>query len=495
MAARKRKAKPEAKPKAKRKGGRGGRRKPGPRPAAGAAPKGGGLLRGRFAGGVHPALDRINRSFDVDQRMWVQDVAGSIAHAAMLGAQGIVSKAAARRMVAGLQKVASEFAEGTFEPSPDDEDVHMAVERRLTELIGPDGGRLHTGRSRNDQVATDLRLYLASASESILTRVRQVQRALLALAERDGTNVLPFYTHLQRAQPVLLGHVLLAWIEMLERDLGAAHYELDECPLGAGAGAGTSLPIDRRLTARLLGFKRPSPNSIEAVSSRADAARLVAGFAALAVTLSRLGADLVLWTSREFGFARLGDAVSTGSSIMPQKRNPDGAELLRAKAARVSGALQRLLEVQRGLPLGYFKDLQEDKTALFEAEDALEEMLDVAEAMLGDVTFDAARMRAAAEDPQGHVLATEAADFLVRRGVPFREAHAAVGALVREAEARGVGLQDLPPEVFRRAHRRFDASVLRVLSVDGALRARRAYGGPSPANVRRQIARWGRKLG
>jgi len=456
---------------------------------------GGDLLRGRFAGGIHPALDRINRSFDVDRRMWPQDIAGSIAHATMLGEQAIVSKAAARRMVKGLQRVAAEFADGQFAAHAADEDIHMAVERRLTELIGADGARLHTGRSRNDQVATDVRLYLASASESIQLYVRHVQRLLVTLAERDGHFVLPFYTHLQRAQPVVLGHVLLAYVEMLQRDVVSARYELDDCPLGAGAGAGTSLPIDRRLTAKLLGFKRPSPNSLEAVSSRSDIARVLAGFAAIAVTLSRLGGDLVLWSSREFGFARLGDAVSTGSSIMPQKRNPDGAELLRAKATRVTSALGRLFEVQRGLPMGYFKDLQEDKTALFEAEDATEEMLEVAGAMLGDITFDEARMRAAVEDPSGYLLATEAADFLVRQGVPFRAAHEAVGRLVREAEAAGVGLAALPMARFRAAHAKFDAGVLKVLSADGAVRARRVIGGPSPANVRRQLVRWRRKLG
>ncbi len=455
----------------------------------------GDLLRGRFAGGIHPALDRINRSYDTDCRMWPQDIAGSIAHATMLGAQGIVSKAAARRMVKGLQKVAAEFASRTFKPKPSDEDIHMAVERRLTELIGPDGARLHTARSRNDQVATDVRLYLASASESIEMYVQQTQRALLALAERDGEYVLPFYTHLQRAQPVVLGHVLLAYIEMLERDIVTARYELDDCPLGSCAGAGTSLPIDRRLTAKLLGFKRPSPNSLEAVSSRSDIARVLSGFAAIGVTLSRLGADLVLWSSREFGFARLGDSVSTGSSIMPQKRNPDGAELLRAKATRVTSALGRLFEVQRGLPMGYFKDLQEDKTALFEAEDAVEEMLEVACAMLGDIAFDEQRMRAAVEDPSGYLLATEAADFLVRAGVPFREAHEAVGGLVRAAEKAGVGLEGLPLETFRTAHKKFDANVMKVLTADGAVKARKVFGGPSPANVRRQVVRWRKKLG
>ncbi len=452
-------------------------------------------LRGRFTVEQHPALVRINRSYDVDCRMWPQDIAGSIAHAMMLGDTGIVTKAASKRMVKGLQKVAAEFADGSFEPRESDEDIHMAVERRLTELIGPDGARLHTARSRNDQVATDVRLYLASAAESIELNVQQAQRALLALVERDGAFVLPFYTHLQRAQPVVLGHVLLAYVEMLERDLQSARYELDECPLGACAGAGTSLPIDRRMTAKLLGFKRPSPNSLEAVSSRNDIARVLSGFAAIAVTLSRLGADLVLWTSSEFGFARLGDGVSTGSSIMPQKRNADGAELLRAKATRVTGALGRLFEVQRGLPMGYFKDLQEDKTALFEAEDAVEEMLEIACAMLGDISFDAARMRAAVEDPTGYLLATEAADWLVRQGVPFREAHEAVGALVSAAEAAGLGLEELPLEVFRRAHRKFDEDVYKVLSADGAVRSRRVLGGPSPAGVKRQLARWRKKLG
>jgi argininosuccinate lyase len=495
MAARKKKAlQPNPAPK---KGA--GRKKAAARKKAGGSKKSAkaarGLVAGRLAAGLHPALDRINRSYDVDSRMWVEDIAGSIAHATMLGAQGIVSTAAARRIVKGLQRVAAEFSGGTFQAEAGDEDIHMAVERRLTELIGADGARLHTGRSRNDQVALDLRLYLAGAAESMEIAVRRLQRALVTHAEAEGDAVLPFYTHLQRAQPVVLGHVLLAYVEMLERDLGGARYTLEECPLGAGAGAGTSLPIDRRLTARLLGFRRPSPNSLEAVSSRSDVARLVSGWAALAVTCSRLGADLINWSSSEFGFVRLGDSVSTGSSIMPQKRNPDGAELLRGKATRVTGAAARLYEIQRGLPLGYFKDLQEDKSALFEAEDALTEMLEVAVAMFGDLSFDRARMRAAVEDPKGYLLATEAADFLVRQGVPFREAHHAVGRLVSEAEGAGVGLADLPLASFQAAHRRFDAGVFQVLHPDGAVKSRRVVGGPSPANVRREVRRWQTRLG
>lgn len=453
------------------------------------------LLRGRFEGGVHPALDRINRSYDVDSRMWREDIEGSIAHARMLGAQKILTQAAVRRIVKGLKQVATELEDGTFEPTPGDEDIHMAVERRLTELIGDDGARLHTARSRNDQVATDLRLYLKRLSQRVIERVHDVQAALVVLAQRDGELVMPFYTHLQRAQPTLLGHVLLAYVEMLGQDISGVTYVGEECPLGSGAGSGTSFPIDRRLTAKALGFKRPSPNSLEAVSSRRDAAMFCAGLASVATTLSRLGADLVLWTSREFGFARLGDAVTTGSSIMPQKRNPDGAELLRAAATRVTGAMMRIFEIQRALPLGYAKDLQEDKAALFEAEDTVQLMLDVAEAMLGDVTFDEDRMYAAVTSPDGYVLATELADWLVGRGVPFREAHEAVGQLVSLAEAHGIGLEDLPFDVFEHVHDAFDESVYEVLTPEGALRARRAVGGPSPTNVRRELRRWARRLG
>jgi len=454
----------------------------------------GGDARGRFAGGVHPALDAINRSFETDERLWAEDIVGSIAHAKMLGDTGILPMKSVRRIVSGLREVAHEFDKGTFVARPQDEDIHMAVERRLTELIGEDGKRLHTARSRNDQVATDLRLHLMESSGALQAAVREVQAALVELAARDGDAIMPFYTHLQRAQPVLLGHVLMAYVEMLEQDRLGLVYDAKECPLGAGAGTGTSFPIDRKATAKGLGFARPSRNSIEAVSSRRDATMFVAGAAACAVTLSRLGADIVLWTSREFGFARLGDAVSTGSSIMPQKRNPDGAELLRAKAARVSGALSRLLELQRGLPTGYHKDLQEDKPALFDAEDTLAEMLAVCAAMLGDIRFDTDAMRAAVDEPSGYMLATELADWLVGRGVSFREAHGAVGKLVSVAEARGIGLEALAIEELRHAHERFDESVRDVLTPEGAVKARCAVGGTAPRNVAREVRRWQRLL-
>lgn len=476
---------------AARKADRRRRRTPEPAPPS---PSARGQVRGRLVGGLHPAIDRVNRSFEVDRRLWAEDVRGSMAHARMLGARGVLGRRAVARILRGLARVAEEFRTGRFVARPGDEDVHMAVERRLIELIGADGGRLHAGRSRNDQVATDLRLYLVGAAARAQAGVRRVQRALVALAARDGMLALPFYTHLQRAQPVLLGHWLLAYVEMLEGDRRALAYEARECPLGAGAGAGSGFPLDRRQTARELGFARPSPNSLEAVASRADLARVLAGMGDTATTLSRLGADLVLWTSREFGFARLGDAVSTGSSIMPQKRNPDGAELLRALAVRVHAAWLRVQELQRGLPLGYSKDLQEDKPALFDAEDALAGMLDAAEAMLGDLTFDGARMQAALKDPAGFLLATEAADHLVRKGVPFRAAHEAVGRLVRRCEATGRGLGDLNLAELRAAHPAFGPEVRRALTVEGALAARRAVGGTAPANVRREIRRWARRL-
>ncbi len=458
-----------------------------------------GLLRGRFEGEIHPALDAINRSFDVDARLWCEDIDGSVAHAEMLGAVGVLEKAAVRRIVAGLKAIHREFEAGTFVPKPTDEDIHMAVERRLTELIGPDGGRLHTARSRNDQVATDLRLHVGRLFETFGPLVRGLQRALVELAAEFGGAILPAYTHLQRGQPVLFGHHLLAYVEMLERDadrLRAASSEEFPWPLGAGAATGVSYPIDRRRTAKALGGPRgvPSANSLDAVSSRDQLTQWVCAAAQCAVTLSRLGEDIVLWTSREFGFARLGDAVSTGSSIMPQKRNPDGAELLRAKCARVTGDLTTLLGLQKGLPLGYSKDLQEDKVALFDAEDCLAEMLAVGIAMLGDLHPDVERMRAAVDDPSGYLLATEAADWLAKRGVPFREAHRAVGALVREAEERGAALEMLPIEAFQAAHSRFDPGIYEALTAEAAVAARSSIGGTSPSNVRARIAYWARRL-
>ena len=458
-----------------------------------------GLLRGRFEGAVHPALDRINRSLPVDRRLWREDLEGSIAHAEMLGHTGILPKGVARRLIAGLKKIGREFEGGRFREKPEDEDVHMAVERRLTEIVGKDGGRLHTARSRNDQVASDLRLHVERLCETFLPAIAAVERNLVRLAKRDGDAIMPAYTHLQRAQPVLLGHHLLAYVEMLERDavrLESVHLS-HGWPLGSGAATGTTFPIDRARTAKALGGRHAEPtrNSLDAISSRDQVTQWVAAAAQCAVTLSRLGEDIVLWTTREFGFARLGDSVSTGSSIMPQKRNPDGAELLRAKCGRVIGDLVTLLTIQKGLPLGYSKDLQEDKRALFDAEDQLFAMLDVAAAILGDIRFDRARMRAAVTEASGYMLATEAADWLAKKGVPFREAHKAVGALVREAEKQGVALEAMPLAAFQAAHPRFDRTVYRALTPEAAVAARKAVGGTAPKNVARELARWEVALG
>jgi argininosuccinate lyase len=464
------------------------------RPRKPKSPPAAGLLRGHIAGDVHPALDRINRSLDVDRRLWREDIDGSLAHVRMLGAQGILQPAAVQRIVRGLEEVAAEFAAGTFVAEATDEDIHMAVERRLTERIGPDGKRLHVGRSRNDQVATDLKLYLMGLGARVAAALAGLESVLVERALVHADDLVPYYTHLQRAQPVTLGHVLLAWVEMLDPDREALTSLRFTCPLGAGAGAGTTFDLDRAATAKALGFAGPARNSLEAVSSRRDAVHVLAHLATVATTLSRLGADLVLWTSREFGFARLADSVSTGSSIMPQKRNPDGAELLRSKAACVTGALSRLLEIQRALPLGYAKDLQEDKPAVFEAEDAVLQMIEVARAMLENCAFDTQRMRAAVTDPAGYMLATEVADWLVVRGVPFRDAYQAVGRLVREAEARGVGLEALPDEVLAAAHEDLGPQVREVLDPDVAVRRRRSVGGPAPASVRREAARWRKRL-
>ncbi len=453
-----------------------------------------GILRGHLASEVHPALARINVSFPVDRRLWREDIAGSVAHARMLGAKGILEKGSVARIVQGLERIAAEFEAGTFAEDPSDEDIHMAVERRLTELIGPDGKRLHVGRSRNDQVATDLRLYLIALGRRVAADLLRLETVLAALATRHAADLVPYYTHLQRAQPVTLGHVLLAWVEMLDPDRVAVAATRLRSPLGAGAGAGTSFPLDRAATARALGFEGAARNSIEAVSSRRDAVLVLAHLASIATTLSRFGADVVLWASREFGFLRLDDAVSTGSSIMPQKRNPDGAELLRAKATVVNGALARLLELQRALPLGYAKDLQEDKRCVFDAEDATREMIAVATAILEHASFDTARMREAVVDPSGHMLATEMADFLVAKSVPFRDAYAAVGGLVRKAEARGVGLADLADADFAAAHPALTPDVRRVLDPDRAVARRRLVGGPAPSNVRREAAAWTRRL-
>ena len=445
---------------------------------------------GRFAAGPADIMARINASIDVDRRLYAQDIAGSLAHCAMLVKQGILTPQDGDAIQRGLQQVLGEIEEGRFRFRHDLEDIHMNVESRLAELIGPAAGRLHTARSRNDQVATDFRLWVRQEIDSLDAALKALQAALLAQAERHADTVMPGFTHLQNAQPVTFGHHLLAYIEMAGRDRGRfadCRKRLNECPLGAAALAGTSFPIDRHATAAALEFDRPMANSMDAVSARDFALEFLAAGAICAVHLSRLAEEIVIWCSAPFGFVRLSDAFTTGSSIMPQKRNPDAAELVRAKAGRLIGALNGLLVMMKGLPLAYAKDMQEDKQPTFEAADALMLCIAAMTGMVADLRPDPERMRAAAAE--GYTTATDLADWLVRRlGLPFREAHHVTGAIVRAAETRGVTLDALPLEAMRAVEPRITEEVYEVLSVERSVASRTSFGGTAPQRVREAAA-------
>ncbi|RME74033.1 MAG: argininosuccinate lyase [Planctomycetota bacterium] len=443
--------------------------------------------------GKDPALSAIHVSIDFDRRLWREDLDGSRAHVRMLGERGVLAPEEVQTILAGLDRVAAEIEAGTFPWREAYEDVHLNIERRLTELVGPVGGKLHTGRSRNDQVATDLRLWTVRRLAELDREVAALGTQLLAQAHAafERRTVLPFYTHLQRAQPVLLAHHLLAHLEALGRDrerLAAARERAAECPLGAGAGAGSGFPVDPARSAELLGFRRACRNSLDAVSARDFALETLAALSILMVHLSRLAEELILWSSQEFGFVTLGDAVTTGSSIMPQKRNPDGAELVRGKTGRVFGALQALLVANKALPLAYNKDLQEDKEALFDAVDTARLSLRVLTASLREAHFHDERMREAAEARAGYANATELADYLAARGMPFREAHAAVRALVEQARAEGKRLQDLGLERLRAISPVVDDDVLACLETEAALARRAAPMGTAPERVREALA-------
>ncbi|MCS6939198.1 MAG: argininosuccinate lyase [Roseiflexus sp.] len=442
---------------------------------------------GRFDEGIDALMARFNNSFPFDQRMWREDIRGSMAWARQLAQAGVISVAERDALLAGLEAVFAEFADGRFEARPSDEDIHTAVERRLGEIVGPVAGKLHTGRSRNDQVATDVRLWTIGAIERIDQGVRALQQALLAQAEAAGDALMPGYTHLQRAQPVLLAHWLLSHFWPLQRD----RERLADCakrtavlPLGSGALAGTPLAIDRTALAADLGMAAISPNSIDAVSDRDFIAEFLFCAALIGTHLSRLAEDMIIYSSAEFGFVVLADAYSTGSSLMPQKKNPDSFELLRGKAGRLTGDLVTVLTVLKGLPSAYNKDLQEDKEPLFDAADTLELALPVAAGAVATARFRYDRMRAALDDA---MLATDVADYLVARGVPFREAHHVVGRLVREAEQRSVALSELPLDVFLAAHPACSADVLQVFNVDRSAAQRRVPGATAPEAVREQI--------
>ena len=451
---------------------------------------------GRFAGGPAAVMAEINASLPFDKRMWRQDIAGSQAHVGMLGTAGIVDAGVAARIAAGLEQVAADYAQNGV---PDDlslEDIHMLTESRLADAIGPEAGRLHTARSRNDQVATDFRLWVRDAIDQVDAALVALQRALLDRADEHAASVMPGFTHLQSAQPVTLGHHLLAYCEMLRRDrsrFADARARLNECPLGSAALAGTGFPIDRDATARALGFDRPTANSLDAVSDRDFALDYLQAATQCALHLSRLAEEFVLWASQPFGFVALSDAWSTGSSIMPQKRNPDAAELVRGHAGRIVGASTALTVTMKGLPLAYSKDMQDDKPPVFEAHDLLGLCLAAMTGMVETATFRTDRMRAVAES--GYATATDLADWLVREAdVPFREAHGITGRAVKRAEEAGVALDALSLTALQAIDARIDARVYDVLSVDASVASRTSYGGTAPANVRAAVARAREKM-
>jgi argininosuccinate lyase len=451
---------------------------------------------GRFATGPAEIMEEISASIDFDRKLAAQDIAGSLAHVAMLAAQGVVAKADADAIAAGLNQVKGEIEAGTFAFSRALEDIHMNVESRLAELIGPTAGRLHTARSRNDQIAVDFKLWVRDTIDALDGQIAELQRALATRALECADMVMPGFTHLQSAQPVTFGHHLLAYVEMLARDRGRfadARERLNECPLGAAALAGTSFPIDRFMTAKALGFDRPTANSLDSVADRDFALETLAAAAIAATHLSRLAEEIVLWTTPQFGFVKLSDAFSTGSSIMPQKRNPDAAELVRGKTGRVVGALIGLLTVMKGLPLAYSKDMQEDKEGAFDALQTLSLTLAAMSGMIRDLTPDAKTMKAAAGG--GYATATDLADWLVRTlKIPFREAHHVTGRIVALASTRGVGLEKLKLEEMRSVEPRITADVFAVLGVERSVKSRTSYGGTAPANVRRQAKAWLKRL-
>jgi argininosuccinate lyase len=444
------------------------------------------LWGGRFAGGSAEIMRRINASIDFDKRLYAEDIAGSKAHCAMLVAQNILSPQDGAEISAGLDQIRSEIDSGSFVFSDVHEDIHMNIEARLAELIGPVAGRLHTARSRNDQVATDLRLWLRGAIDRLEVAMRELQKALIERAEVEAGTVMPGYTHLQIAQPVTLGHHLLAYVEMLGRDRGRladCRRRLNESPLGAAALAGTSFPIDRQATAAALGFDRPAANSLDAVSDRDFAIEFLAAAALAGMHLSRFAEEIITWTSSEFSFIALSDAFTTGSSIMPQKRNPDAAELVRAKTGRLNGSLIALLTVMKGLPLAYGKDMQEDKVPVFEAVDAVELCLAATAGMVRDMRPDRERLRAAAE--AGFATATDLADWLVRvAGLPFRRAHHATGMIVQRAEALGCTLAALPLAELQAVEPAITSAVYEVLDADHSVASRTSFGGTAPECVR-----------
>ena len=451
---------------------------------------------GRFEVSPAELMVEINASIGFDKAMAPQDIKGSKAHAGMLAAQGIITKADAKEIIRGLEQVMTEIEGGAFKFSEKLEDIHLNVESRLTEIIGPAGGRLHTARSRNDQVALDFRMYVRDALDAFDRALMRLQIALASKAEAHADTIMPGFTHLQPAQPVTFGHHLMAYVEMLARDRGRfadARHRLNECPLGSAALAGTSFPIDRHMTAETLGFDRPTANSLDGVADRDFALETLAAAAIAAMHLSRLSEEIVLWMTPQFGFVRLSDRWTTGSSIMPQKRNPDAAELCRAKVGRIAGAFQGLLMVMKGLPLTYSKDMQEDKEQTFDALRAFGVAVAAMTGMIEDLQPVPETMHAAAS--RGYSTATDLADWLVRTlKMPFRDAHHVTGSIVRMAEKAGIGLDQLTLEAMQTVEPRISKDVFSVLSVESSVKSRVSYGGTAPQNVRKMARAWLKRL-
>ena len=458
--------------------------------------KGQTMWGGRFAATPSDIMEEINASLDIDQRMAAEDIAGSRAHADMLAEMGIISEEDNDAIQGGLDQIVEELQTGAFPFRRELEDIHMNVEARLKELVGAPAGRLHTARSRNDQVVTDFRLWTRSALANSMQLVSGLKRALVSRAETHTETIMPGFTHLQTAQPVTLGHHLMAYVEMLGRDrlrISDCADRLNECPLGAAALAGTGFPIDREMTAEALGFARPMANSLDAVSARDFALEALSVISIAATHLSRLAEEIVLWTSPQFGFATLSDEWSTGSSIMPQKRNPDAAELIRAKASLLTGLFASLQGAVKALPLAYAKDLQDDKRLTFEAFDTFDLCLRAMTGMIETITFHPEAMRTAAA--KGFSTATDLADWLVRElGLPFRDAHHVTGQLVAAAEAKRVDLADLSLSDMQQAHAGITEAVFDVLSVEASASSRTSYGATSPIRVAEQVAQWKRRL-
>ncbi|MGA9540366.1 MAG: argininosuccinate lyase [Methyloceanibacter sp.] len=451
---------------------------------------------GRFASSPSDIMEDINASIDFDKRLWRHDIEASKAHVAMLEATGILAPEETAKIAEGLDEILAEIEAGDFKFSRALEDIHLNIENRLKEIIGPVAGKLHTARSRNDQVATDFKLYVRDEIGLIEAGLAQLQLALSTRAFEEAATVMPGFTHLQTAQPVTFGHHCLAYVEMFARDRGRfadAAKRLNECPLGSAALAGTSFPIDRHHTARALHFDRPTANSLDSVSDRDFALETLAAASITAIHLSRLAEEIVLWTSPQFGFARLSDSFSTGSSIMPQKRNPDAAELVRAKTGRIAGAFQALLMVMKGLPLAYAKDMQEDKEPVFDALDALKLGISALAGMISDLLIDAKAMKKAAGSE--YSTATDLADWLVQTlDIPFREAHHVTGSIVALAEKKGKDLNRLQLSDLQSAEPRITEEVLDVLDPARSAKSRRSLGGTAPSNVRREAKRWIKRL-